>query len=205
MRRELHDAAAIAGSIERFHDRALCSWYDGKAVEGGDAGPLAEAVLAQHRCNFELWALEDEVRRRDLADAVLVATKRSIDVVNQRRNDLTEQVDDLVLAEFSSVELAGSELHSETAGQMFDRLSILALKIRNFAVVAGGAEDLEVAELSRRRLKILETQRADLADCLRRLLRDFAAGKRHFKSYRQFKAYNDPRLSEAMMAGGKGG
>ena len=41
-------------------------------------------------------------------------------------------------------------------------------------------------------------QRDDLAACLPELIDDFRAGRRHFKLYRQYKAYNDPRLNPAL-------
>jgi len=47
----------------------------------------------------------------------------------------------------------------------------------------------------------LKAQRADLEACLQRLLDDFRAGRRFFKVYRQFKAYNDPRLNPALARG----
>jgi hypothetical protein len=38
----------------------------------------------------------------------------------------------------------------------------------------------------------------DLASCFVRLIEDARAGRRCFKVYRQFKAYNDPRLNPAL-------
>ncbi len=196
---------ALARDIEVAHDRALAAWYHGAGCDAPGDGELAEVLVAHHRCNFELWGLEDDARRSDAGDAFVVAAKRSIDTVNQRRNDLVETMDDLILREFAEVDRSRARLHSETAGLMIDRLSILSLKIRNFGVAAAHAGDCALSRDCTRTVAVLETQRSDLADCLRELLDDFAAGRRHFKSYRQFKAYNDPRLSNAMAPGEKGG
>ena len=89
-------------------------------------------------------------------------------------------------------------MHSETAGQMVDRLSILALKIRNMQKVADRSDDPALASECLGKVEVLRVQRADLAACLARLLDQFAAGQRFFKTYRQFKAYNDPRLNPAL-------
>jgi len=45
------------------------------------------------------------------------------------------------------------------------------------------------------RLQRLQQQRADLAGCLERLLREAEIGRAWFKVYRQYKMYNDPSLN----------
>lgn len=159
--------------------------------------PLAELVGAEHRANLAIWLLEDQARRRDAADSEIAAVKRTIDGWNQRRNDLMEAVDRRVLAAFDAIDVSGASLHSETAGMMVDRRSILSLKIAAAEAVgtaAGGALAAECAE----RARVLRAQRSDLEGCLATLMEDFAAGRRYFKLYRQLKAYNDARLNMAL-------
>ncbi|MEW6023285.1 MAG: DUF4254 domain-containing protein [Pseudomonadota bacterium] len=85
---------------------------------------------------------------------------------------------------------------------MIDRLSILALKIHHMREQtqrfdAGSAHVQACAA----RMQHLQQQRADLAGCLERLLREAAAGRAWFKVYRQYKMYNDrsrsPRLTKS--------
>lgn len=181
-----------------LHDQALAAWYRDKpdAIEPG--ADLRSLVLAQHFCNFSLWNHEDEARRRDVPDSYIADTKRAIDKWNQRRNDLIERVDVHLLEQLKGCDTSRARLNSETAGSMVDRCSILALKIHHMGINAARQDDLEVAVQSAARLKVLRTQRDDLSGCLQELLEDYAAGRRYFKLYRQYKAYNDPRLNPAL-------
>ncbi|MFN2378324.1 MAG: DUF4254 domain-containing protein, partial [Candidatus Binatia bacterium] len=202
--------------IVALHDAAPERWEEAAARRSGPASAavplpaldegtalLRDLVEAEHFANFTIWGLEDEARRRDGGDAKVAAVKRAIDPWNQRRNDLMEAIDATLLERFSKVNLQASELHSETAGMMIDRLSILALKIRNMDRIAaeeaagGGAA---LAAECEAKARVLRVQREDLAGCLAKLLEDFAAGRRHFKSYLQMKSYNDDRLNPVLRA-----
>jgi hypothetical protein len=193
-----------AADLLRLHDGLLGEWGDADETADPHAprpGELAALLAELHRANRAIWRLEDEARRRDVADARIAAVKRAIDPWNQRRNDLVEAIDAAVLAHFANVDVQASRLHSETAGMIVDRLSILALKIAGAAAVAAEAaadDDAALAAECRRRGDVLRAQREALARCLAELLEDFAAGRRHFKGYLQLKAYNDERLNPAL-------
>lgn len=185
---ELLSAAAILAD----HDRALVVWEQGESEAGGEPDGLRGCIASHHFSNFKLWALEDEARRRDVDDSYIASIKRGIDEWNQRRNDLVESIDQGLLG---LLPLPGdsAQRHSETAGMMIDRLSILALKVSNMRALAQG--DDELARECAAKLELLEEQRDDLAACLDALMEDCLAGRRYFKLYRQFKAYNDVRLN----------
>jgi hypothetical protein len=160
-----------------------------------------EAVRHQHRANFELWHIEDEARAPGASDSDLAGVKRRVDLINQLRNDLAEQLDRLLLGwlEPKGLPNPAAELNSESPGLMIDRLSILALKIfhtREEVKRAGAPEGH--AEHNMERLAILEEQRRDLAACLDALWRETLEGTRRFKHYRQLKMYNDPALNPAI-------
>ncbi len=203
-----------------LHDSRIADWRSpelavpGPPATGGEAfdRDLLSLVEAEHFANFTIWKLEDEARRRDVTDAHIATVKRAIDPWNQRRNDLMEAIDTAILDRFAGVDVSAAELHSETAGMIVDRLSVLALKTASMDRVGGDAAgaaatnpgDTESSALAVEcadRAKVLREQRGDLAACLERLLADFAAGRRRFKSYRQLKAYNDPRLNPALRGG----
>lgn len=187
-----------SANLIQLHDRALASWYaqPPNIIEPGNA--LDSLVPAQHFCNFSLWNHEDQARRRDVTDTVIAETKRAIDAWNQKRNDLIERIDQCLLKALEQVDTRGAALHSETAGMMIDRLSILSLKILHMEQYAKSASDSALTEECREKQARLSVQRADLAACLDALLAEFQAGTRYFRIYRQFKAYNDARLNPAL-------
>src|SRR5689334_17923022 len=116
-----------SAQIVELHDRQLAQR---DRTEASDSDPVWSAVRTNHSCNRLLWDEEDQARRRDVPDSAIAANKRSIDGLNQRRNDAIEKIDEALLAALPSPERnAGVRLNSETAGAMVDRLSILALKI----------------------------------------------------------------------------
>jgi len=47
--------------------------------------------------NLKLWHMEDEARRKDVDDSHIADAKRKIDILNQQRNDLIEELDELFL------------------------------------------------------------------------------------------------------------
>ena len=204
----------VADMIE-WHDLALEAWHRDRGPaeseledHGWEGGPqafdLALKIGREHLTNIRLWHEEDDARRPDVGDNVIAAVKRRIDRLNQRRNDLIEVIDDSIttaLMAAGSTPGLESRLHSETPGTIIDRLSILALKIFHMR------EESERKDASERhrslcaeRLAVLQRQRADLVGCLVTFLGDLVSGRASFRTYRQFKMYNDPETNPALRA-----
>lgn len=191
-----------AHEIVANHDYWTRTWHDDslRGEEPSEAGVLAIATR-QHRANFELWHTEDEARTPGASDAVIAGVKRRIDRTNQLRNDLAEQIDEMLLDDLGRRALPNpaAPLNSESPGLMIDRLSILALKIYHTQEEIHRADAAEEhRERNETRLRILVDQREDLAACLDALWAETLAGTRRFKIYRQLKMYNDPQLNPAI-------
>jgi hypothetical protein len=195
-----------AAEITAFHDYVLAAPGQPARFEAG----VWEAIETNHWHNGVLWEQEDLARRRHALDSDIVSNKRAIDTNNQKRNDAIERIDEALLKFLEKTQKRPeAKQHSETAGAMIDRLSILSLKIHHMRIQAERT-DAERAQIESclAKLQKLNEQRNDLAACLDRLLAEAARGESYFKVYRQFKMYNDPKLNPALygeVSGSKSG
>ena len=190
-----------SSDITMLQDRCTAAWHGESPLVPPSITGFERAVAEQHLANFELWHAEDAARSPGASEQDIARIKHFIDRTNQRRNDLSEQCDRLLLDFLSLRSLPDpqAELHSESPGLILDRLSILSLKLFHTS------EEIERrnapaghSERNRERLRILTEQRYDLASSLDRLWRQVLDRQRRFKLYRQLKMYNDPALNPAV-------
>ena len=172
-----------------------------------EASDFPNLVSMQHYVNFELWHQEDMARDPDAPDSKIAVVKRAIDVLNQRRNDMIEQMDQYLLDALQSKNIkytADAEMNSETPGSIIDRLSINALKIYH---MDEEIQRLDVTDEHRKKcsgkLSVLQDQRNDLKKSLETLLADLSSGKKQLKVYQQMKMYNDENLNPVLYQKGK--
>ena len=172
-----------------------------------EASDFPNLVSIQHYVNFELWHQEDMARDPDAPDSKIAAVKRAIDVLNQLRNDMIEQMDQYLLDELQNKKIkytSETEMNSETPGSIIDRLSINALKIYH---MDEEIQRLDVTDEHRKKcsgkLSVLQDQRNDLKKSLETLLADLSSGKKRLKVYQQMKMYNDENLNPVLYQKGK--
>ncbi len=147
-------------------------------VEG--QGPLALAVAPLHGVNGRLWALEEAVRDRALADVEIVRLKRAIDAENLARHDAVHTIDRAVDACFGLQRAPDDEaavVDSQSVGQMVDRLSVLALKVAAWAGTPA-------------RRAALEAQRLRVGRCLDRVGWALARGEGTAQAFDEAKTYS---------------
>jgi len=172
-----------------------------------EASNFPSLVSRQHYVNFELWHQEDLARDPDAPDSKIAEVKRAIDVLNQRRNDMIEQMDQYLLDELKKKKIkytSETEMNSETPGSIIDRLSINALKIYH---MDEELHRLDVTDEHRKKcsgkLSVLQDQRNDLKKSLEKLLADLSNGKKQLKVYQQLKMYNDENLNPVLYQKGE--
>ena len=185
------DVTALQAELTRL-------WHDAPPSPVAAQSDLLRLVGDNHRRNFDLWHTEDEARRDDLGADHVYRAKRSIDRLNQERNDFIQRIDEWCVATLRPP-AEGCPLNSETPGMMIDRLSILALKTYHMALEAS-RNDASAAHRQKaaQKLIVLQQQADDLRGCLQALFEDIGRGRRTFKVYFQFKMYNDPTLNPAL-------
>src|SRR5205823_159018 len=143
-------------NIPELQDEFTRDWHARHDLPA-DRDGLERLIIEQHLSNFRLWHEEDQARAPNAAAEKIAQVKRNIDRLNQQRNDLIEEIDRTLLESLKHIDSSSAELHSETAGMMIDRLSILSLKLyhtREEAERRDASQEHRVRNLER--LRILE-------------------------------------------------
>lgn len=182
----------------------VVDWHHTPLSDSNSEESFLGLVIRQHWANFALWHEEDLARDPNASDAIIAQVKRNIDRLNQRRNDLIEQLDEQILLFLHQHNVPATEvrLNSETPGSIIDRLSISALKIYHMdEQVQRPDASLEHQERCSAKLAVLQEQRQDLGTCLEQLWEDLCRGRKQMKIYRQMKMYNDATLNPVLYRG----
>ena len=141
------------------------------------------------------WHLEDKIRLPELPINEFVQTKREIDILNQQRTDMVEEMDNFLFNQFYSViRKPDATFNSETPAWLLDRMSILQLKIYHFEELLAEPAVNVPHSLLEAKLAILVEQEKDLTTSYDELMHDLQMGKKYMKLYKQMKMYNDASL-----------
>lgn len=148
------------------------------------------------------WHLEDIIRDPHIDPADALSLKRRIDLSNQDRTDLVEQIDSHFRQKYADVNvLPDARINTESPAWAVDRLSILALKIYHMREQAERTDaDKAHTDKCRAKLNVLLEQQTDLGTAIDQLLDDIEAGRKYMKVYRQMKMYNDPSTNPVLYA-----
>ncbi|MCU0710917.1 MAG: DUF4254 domain-containing protein [Pirellula sp.] len=183
--------------------RTTADWHSSEVANVCDDGSETQSLISiacqQHIYNYLLWHEEDIARSKNVSDAEIAQVKRNIDVFNQNRNDWIERIDDWIADDLLAANVTvrpDARLNTETPGSVFDRLSILSLRMYHLREQLE-REDVDDSHIDmvQKKLAICRLQHDELSQSLRELLEDIYAGAKRHRTYRQFKMYNDPTLN----------
>tara|TARA_B100001769_G_C21770334_1_gene421026 strand:- start:21 stop:632 length:612 start_codon:yes stop_codon:yes gene_type:complete len=143
------------------------------------------------------WHLEDIIRKPDINPDDALKIKRRIDLSNQDRTDIVEELDDYFFEEYSnSLPLEEATLNTETPAWAIDRLSILSLKIYHMNEEANReSASIEHRKKCSEKLNGLLIQRENLSKAIDQLLNNITNGRVIISTYKQMKMYNDDSLN----------
>ena len=143
------------------------------------------------------WHLEDIIRDPNIDVKYALKIKREIDLSNQNRTDIVEEVDDYFLNLYSDVKIKkNAKINTESPAWALDRLSILQLKIYHMNEEASRTtSSIENRAGCLSKLKILMEQNTDLSLSIDQLLLEIGSGEKIMKVYKQMKMYNDVNLN----------
>ena len=143
------------------------------------------------------WHLEDIIRDPNIDVKYALKIKREIDLSNQNRTDVVEQIDDYFLNLYSDVKIKKhAKINTESPAWALDRLSILQLKIYHMnEEVSRTSSSKKNRTICLSKLKILMEQNTDLSLSIDQLLLEIGLGEKIMKVYKQMKMYNDINLN----------
>lgn len=200
------ELASLVTGITLIADKCITAWHMDAPVEPAETPEnTADLIAGNLYFNYQLWHVEDEARRTDVPDAAIATIKRTIDRLNQLRNNAIEAIDTSIAPIIlSHPGYRDDRRHnSETAGSIIDRLHILSLKLFHMNEQAVRTDASEKHRIQAgKKCRALDHQRALLATALMELIDDYHCGNRSLHRFRQFKMYNDPSLNPALYAAG---
>lgn len=185
---------------QSIHDYHVHDNVNTPVVNPHTIGSPEHLLYAKNWIDTVQWHLEDIIRDPAIDPVAALQLKRRIDVSNQERTDMVEQIDDWLLNKYAGVQCsAHAPVNTESPAWAIDRLSILELKIYHMRIEA--ARNNTAAQhkaLCEYKLQVLLEQRTDLSLSINQLLNDIAAGNKKMKVYRQMKMYNDASLNPVL-------
>lgn len=171
-------------------------WHENAKLNPPD-NELCKLMVEQHYTNYLMWHEEDKARIKDAKDSEIANVKRTIDRLNQHRNDLMDKIDVYLFHQLNQSDIQKDlPFNSETISSICDKLSVLAIRIYHMDIEARREEaGIDHCDRCYERSLILKKQFDDSIICLEQILVSVTKGEMMLKVYEKFKMYNDPNLN----------
>ena len=179
-------------------------WHENAKLNPPD-NELCKLMIEQHYTNYLMWHEEDKARIKDVEDSEIANVKRTIDRLNQRRNDLIDKIDVYLFHQLNQSDIQKDlPFNSETIGSICDKLSILAIRIYHMDIEIKRIEaGIDHCNRCHEKCLILKKQYDDSVSCLRRITESVTNGEMMLKLYEKYKMYNDPNLNPLLYSRNK--
>jgi hypothetical protein len=168
----MENVPTVADVVALFRDVLRSPVPDLEPEDG-----VLPSLLALHRNNLEQWNREDAARQHANDDREVAAAKRDIDRLNTKRHELVEEIDAHFVAGIEQSDSAPPT--TESPAMVFDRLSVLAIRIFSTENIEDYAD----------RLPVLYAQIARLQEALEASFDDVRAGRKRFVPHQSLKLY----------------
>jgi len=194
---------SVSSVCNKVFKIAIDDYHISNSVDGKNNNPFNDSSslekIIYNKCWIDTvqWHLEDIIRKPNIEPSEALKIKRRIDLSNQDRTDMVEELDDYFFKKYSSENPRQEAiLNTETPAWAVDRLSILSLKIYHMKEEA----ERETATIDHRKkcsfkLSILMEQKSNLSMAIDQLFENISNGKVRIATYKQMKMYNDESLN----------
>lgn len=179
-------------------------WHENAKLNPPD-NELCKLMIEQHYTNYLMWHEEDKARIKDAKDSEIANVKRTIDRLNQYRNDLIDKIDVYLFHQLNQSDIQKDlPFNSETIGSICDKLSVLAIRIYHMDIETRRTEaGIDHCNRCHEKSVILRKQYNDSVRCLEGILVSVANGEMMLKLYEKYKMYNDPDLNPLLYSKNK--
>lgn len=172
-------------------------YLKGNSIDSDIQDEFEQLLFACIDTNTQLWNLEDVARMHHLGVESIANTKMEIDVVNHRRNELINKLDDYLATHLNNTSSDDLDaFYAESPGMLIDRLSILFIKQHFIQQLINRIEEEDLKKEFEEKQQQLQLHINDLGLFLDLYLDKIRSGMAFFKIYKPLKIYNDQRIKK---------
>ncbi len=157
---------------------------------------LYSFIILNLEANKELWSLEDSARMDNLGAKHVAKTKKTIDEVNQVRNDFIRKIDIEVTNQMNILPLNMNLYYSESPGMIIDRLSIMHIKFLKIKSLTLLIKEKELKKEYKKKENKVFNQLNNLSIFLDIYFKKLKKKEIFFEIQDPVKIYNDKRIKK---------
>jgi len=155
---------------------------------------LENLVYLNIKTNKIVWDLEDDARMSELGDKHVAKAKKSIDLNNQKRNNLIHEIDIEIVKRLGKNSHSFDKFYIESPGMIIDRLSIIFIKLSVIQKLISMINEDDLKIEYKEKEKILLGQMKNIGVFYDMYITKFLKGDACFEIQQPVKIYNDKKI-----------